>query len=404
MRKIKFIKPKIISMLVLSTVVLGVSLSSAAVAAATFAAFSFAVNTQSFTSKKYTSNWTDDESTVHSEEVYFDCYPISSGYSGSHPGIAVAWHNDENGTKYDTPDYLEVPNTLQDSNSETYDVVAVYKGGFRHCDFSSISLPKEIEEIGEEAFAYCMNLTSFALPYSCKQISPSMLMDCRELEEFSYQTPTGATTTANSEVTHVGDHAFINCVKLKAFNCPSSLICVGDSAFNNCKKITTIFFPKTTATSPEDVPVGERITLGNYAFAQCDLLTMVYFDVNMWKVGQHVFNRCNLQKLNINYTGSTTDFEDPEIMEDVDPDWRDRYTATDNDEKYTFIGERGKFDYDHTDACPGLYFTIDNILHPKSKNVFEQMMGDEAGYEKRPAPRKLQDDPAKGKTTEAEGK
>ena len=51
-----------------------------------------------------------------------------------------------------------------------------------------------------------------------------------------------------------------------------------------------------------------------------------------------------------------------------------------------------------------LHYTIDNLLHPKSKNVFEKMLGDEAGYEKRPAPRKLQDDPAKGKTTETEGK
>ena len=361
MKKIEFAKSKIISMLVLLTVVLCVTLSGATFIT-TLAAFSFAVNVQPFTSKKYEYNWTDDESVVHSEEVYFDCYPIIGGYSGSHTGVAVAWHNEDDGTKYDTPDYLKIPTTLYDSNNTLYDVVAIYKAGFRYCDFSSISLPKEIKQIGEEAFAYCMKLTSFALPYGCEKISPSMLMDCRGLEEFSYQTSEGEPTTANSKVTHVGDHAFINCVKLKAFNCPSTLIYVGDSAFNNCIKITTIFFPKTTAITPADVPAGERITLGNYAFAQCDSLTMVYFDVNMWKVGQHVFNRCNLQKLNINYTGSTTDFENPEIMGDVDPDWRDRYTATGNDEQFNFIGGRGKFDYDHTDACPGLYFTIDSNI------------------------------------------
>lgn len=361
MKKTKIARTRIISLLVLLTIVFAISLSGTGFISS-FASFVINATTQPFTSKKYEYDWTDEESNEHSEEVYFDCYAIENGYSGSNTGIAIAWHNDENETKYDTPDYLEVPKILYDSNNVPYDVVAIYKGGFRYCDFSSISLPKEIQEIGEEAFAYCLKLTSFTLPYNCSAISPSMLMDCRELETFFYQTESGKTTTGNSIVKQVGDHAFINCVKLKAFNCPSSLVYVGDSAFNNCKKITTIFFPKTDETNPADVPEEERITLGNYAFAQCELLTMVYFDVNMWKVGQHVFNRCNKQKLNINYTGSVDDFEDPSKMKDVDSDWRDCYTALGNNEQFNFAGDRGKFDYDHTDACPGLYFTIDNNI------------------------------------------
>ena len=361
MRKTNMVKTKIISLLALIAIVLSITLSSAGIISV-LASFTFAANVQPFTSKKYTYSWTEVTENDHTEEVYFDCYPINSGYSGSRPGIAIAWHNEEEGPKNDTPDYLEVPKTLYDTSNAPYDVVAIYKAGFRYCDFSSISLPKEIQEIGEEAFAYCMNLTSFTLPFGCTKISPSMLMDCRELETFSYQDSSGSQTNTSSVVTHVGDHAFINCVKLKAFNCPTSLIYVGDSAFNNCKTITTIFFPKTDAKTLASVPDGEKITLGNYAFAQCDSLTMVYFDLNMWKVGQHVFNRCNIQKLNINYTGSTDDFEDPEIMEDVDPDWRDRYTALGNNEQFNFIGERGKINYDSTNAYPGLIFTIDNNI------------------------------------------
>lgn len=361
MKKAKSTKAKILSLLALLAIVFGISLSSAGFVFA-FAVFVYTEGVQPFTSKKYTYSWTDAESTVHNEEVYFDCYPINSGYSGSNPGVAIAWHNEEGATEYDTPDYLKIPTTLQDSNSATYDVAAIYKGGFRYCDFSSISLPKEIQEIGEEAFAYCLNLTSFDLPYGCTKISPSMLMDCRELETFSFQDSSGNATTANSRVTDVGDHAFANCVKLKGFSCPTSLVYVGDSAFHSCKKITTIFFPKTDAITLNAVTNDEKITLGNYAFAECDLLTMVYFDLNMWTVGQHVFNRCNYQKLNINYVGSTTDFEDSNVMPNVNPDWRDRYTALGNDEQFNFIGGRGKFDYDHTEDCPGLYFTIDENI------------------------------------------
>lgn len=47
------------------------------------------------------------------------------------------------------------------------------------------------------------------------------------------------------------------------------------------------------------------------------------------------------------------------------------------------------------------YFTLENILHPKSKNLFEQLLGNEAGYEKRPAPRELRTGPVKEPGTEA---
>ena len=44
-----------------------------------------------------------------------------------------------------------------------------------------------------------------------------------------------------------------------------------------------------------------------------------------------------------------------------------------------------------------LFFTIDNILHPKSKTVFETWFGDRAGWEKRPASRELNpDEPQSG--------
>ena len=35
------------------------------------------------------------------------------------------------------------------------------------------------------------------------------------------------------------------------------------------------------------------------------------------------------------------------------------------------------------------FFSFEDVLHPKSKNIFEQMLGNEAGFEKRPAPRPL---------------
>ena len=370
-------KPKVktnsLRSLVLATLVFVLALSGGGLAF-TLAAFGYGENPQSFVSKSYEYSWTDESETEHNESVTFDCYPIASGYSGTNPGVAVAWHDEAvDPLRHDTPDHLEIPSTLKDAENNTYDVAAIYQGGFRYCDFETISMPNNIQEIGAEAFAYCMSLTEFALPYSCHEISPSMLLDCRNLETFSFRASNGAKTVANSVVTKVGDHAFNNCVKLKGFTCPTSLIYIGDSAFQNCKKITTIFLPKTTYGTPSDVPVAERIHVGNYAFSECDSLTMFFFDVNMWSFGAYCFAKCNLQKLSLYYTGSDTDFEDPSKMgkwsrsetehyDGIDSHWRDHYTALGNTELFSFVGGRGKFDYDRSDNYPGLYFTIDNDI------------------------------------------
>ena len=347
---------KKLASLPLLVLVLSLVFSGTGVFSALYAAFTIA--TQSFVSQTYSYSWKDEEKVTHQESVRFDCYPISNGYSGSHPGIAVAWH-DETGAARNTPDHLDVPTTLLDGEGNYYNVVAVAKGGFRRCDFKTVSLHKDIQEIGEEGFAYCESLTKFVLPYSCKVISPSMLMDCRNLETFHYQTSEGKETTASDQVTTVGDHAFMKCVKLRGFSCPSTLTYIGDSAFQNCKSITTIFFPSTAEEVPGDVPAEERISIGKYAFADCDILTMVYFDVNVASVGQYAFAHCNLQKLTLNYTGTASTFES---SAGVDAHWRDQYTAIEQTAKYKFTDKRGKLDYDRTDDYPGLYFSIENDI------------------------------------------
>lgn len=356
----RILKPHILRFLPLMILVFALSLSGTGIISA-FAALVYPENANSFVSEAYEYSWTDDEDEVHDEEVTFDCYPISSGYSGEHPGVAVAWHDEtEDPLTHNTPDQLEIPTTLVDANDAVYDVVAIYKAGFRYCDFSKVSIPNTVQEIGEEAFAYCLNLTEFSLPFACRVISPSMLMDCRNLETFSYRDSEGADTTDNLLVTTVGDHAFANCLKLKGFTCPTSLVKIGDSAFQNCQSIVSLFFPKTTYASAAAVPSANRIIVGNYAFAECIALTMVFFDVNLWSFGEYCFAKCNLMKLTLNYTGSAESFEDPSVMQDVDPHWRDRYTALGNLEKFNFVGSRGKLDFDKTKAYPGLYFTIDD--------------------------------------------
>lgn len=290
--------------------------------------------------------------------AYFDCYVISNGYEGTHPGIAVGWHNQAQATKYDTPNHLDVPTTITNSGS-TYNVVAVAKGGFRYCDFSSVSLPNAMEEIREEGFAYCQNLKDIALPHGITEIAPSTFLDCRNLETVSFRDANGNTTTTNEKIKSIGDHAFMSCIKLKGFNCPDSVLSIGDSAFQGCKRITTFFLPGTEFTTPQTVPTDQRVSLGSYAFADCSVLSMVHFDVNLQTVGTGVFSKCDPQKLLLNYTGDAAAFEN---LSGVNSRWRHRYAASDQSEQFLFQGGKGKPDYDRNYNYPGLYFTIDSDI------------------------------------------
>ena len=76
----------------------------------------------------------------------YKCYSIE----GENDKVAIAWGMNPS----DTPTNLTVPSTVIHSES-SYDVVAIAKGGFRYCDFQTVSLPHSITEINEEAFAYC---------------------------------------------------------------------------------------------------------------------------------------------------------------------------------------------------------------------------------------------------------
>ena len=291
-------------------------------------------------SKYYTATLTSGEK--------IRCYKLTDSANPIAKKVSVAWL-----WKDDNP----VPSTLTIDEKVTlddgqYTVSSIFKGGFRSCTFTSISLPNSIEEINDEAFAYCLNMTSFTIPYQISKIAPSTFMDCQNLEYFYY---TGLEDVSdpdsniirklgNNTITEIGDHAFDNCINLKGLYFPSSLRTIGNSAFQRCKQLQSLFFPAENANKTNTIRVGD------YAFADCPLLKTVYFEENLEYFGAFCFVN-DKEDLTFTYTG-------PSEPTGYDPDWRDKNITTSNDNKYQFL-PFGQSKVHIDDEYPGLIYTYE---------------------------------------------
>lgn len=270
----------------------------------------------------------------------FNCYSIE----GEADKIAIAWGAEPSATG----ESVTVPDTITHQGS-TYTVSVIAKAGFRYCDLKTITLPDTIEEIHEEAFAYCEELTSFTLPYQVSEIAPSTFLDCRSLISFLYSDESGATVVANNTVTRIGDHAFDTCLSLTAFECPNTLVYIGQSAFQRCRALTRIFLPSKKTTNSV---ITNNITIESYAFADCDNLAWIYFEENLQTVGDYAFVNCN-EDLRFHYAYEGAARPDPTFS----TYWRRVFLDTGKDDVYPIDNTTHVVIY-QTDDYPGLRYTI----------------------------------------------
>ena len=300
--------------------------------------------------------FTIDESTYYTityDGHKFRCYKLEDSEDEDAKKVAIAWFWSDDPEHPNTiPASLEVPDEVTIEN-DTYTVSSVLRAGFRGCTFTSIELPQTIEEINEEAFAYCMNMTSFTIPHKVTKIAPSTFMDCKALEVFYYTALKNSNdpdseiikSLGNNKITEIGDHAFDNCISLKGLYFPSTLVKVGQSAFQRCEKIQSLFFPTEYADH------SNKITLEDYAFADCPILKTVYFEPNMYYIGAYCFAN-DKEDLTFTYTGSSepTGF---------DAHWRDKRITTGNSDVYPFL-PWGQQPIQFDDTYPGLIYAVEN--------------------------------------------
>ena len=239
----------------------------------------------------------------------YDCFILED--SGNTHTIAVAWGKDPE----TTPDNLGLPDSLKKPGTNTdYTITKIATAGFRYCDFETITIPNGVVEIGENAFAHCDQLTTFAMPYGVSEIKDGTFMDCRSLTKITYRDANGGQTMYNSSIVTIGDHAFDSCASIVNFNCPTSVVSFKKSCFQNCTSLSSFSFPQSNATA------SNTITVESFAFADCSSLSYVYFEENMTSIHDYAFADC-ANSLFIDYTGENT----PSFT--GHPFWRQRYIA-----------------------------------------------------------------------------
>ncbi len=98
-----------------------------------------------------------------------------------------------------------------------------------------LTIPDEVNFIGEKAFEDCELLRSVTLPAKLKEIGSASFRNCNELTALSF--PEGFTT--------IGARAIASCEKLKSVSFPSTLETIGSKAFEGCEELASVTYNGT---------------------------------------------------------------------------------------------------------------------------------------------------------------
>ena len=142
-----------------------------------------------------------------------------------------------------------------------------YDESTNYPDLTSVVIPEKViyddEEyrivsIGYAAFAFCSRLASVTLPKTLTKIEENAFWGCSSLT--SIVVPDG--------VTVIEKNAFYDCPKLTTIELPDSLVSIGDRAFDD-SEITSIRFPNSITQIGDSVFGCSRIPIyNNHLFAK----------------------------------------------------------------------------------------------------------------------------------------
>lgn len=131
-------------------------------------------------------------------------------------------------------------------------VTTMSRSFYGYKPLTAVTLPSTLTELGDQAFANCVKLTSAVVPEGVETVG-SAFWGCSALE----------TVTLPSTLKTLKGSTFYNCKALASVNLPEGLETIGGMAFSSCGALTTLSLPSTLTT------------IGMMAFDGCSGLTEI---------------------------------------------------------------------------------------------------------------------------------
>lgn len=165
---------------------------------------------------------------------------------------------------------------------------------FRLCEnLSSITIPESVFWIEEYAFASCSKLETIVIPNNVTWIGQGAFSGC------------GLTSIViGNGVSVIGNDSFYNCRKLMSVFIPDNVTKIGLSAFGGCDNLKEIILSSSLSLisgntffgcanlSKIVIPYG-IYTIGNNAFYGCNNLTDITIPNSVTSIGNNAFYGCN---------------------------------------------------------------------------------------------------------------
>ena len=182
---------------------------------------------------------------------------------------------------------ISIPNTVE----------KIGKSAFHYCHYAQLTIPDNVREIEEWAFADCWSITNVTIPKNLKKIDDYVFFRC-----------TGLTNIIIPDnVNEIGEWAFVECKSLKEVTISDSVTKIEDRAFGHCSKLTSVKLSNNITRIADftffrdyklqDIKIPDSVTeIGEYAFEDCKSLENISIPKNVKKIGKHAFYNCHSLK------------------------------------------------------------------------------------------------------------